>query len=375
MQSEFSLAPELIYLNHAGVAPWPRRTTEAVKAFAEENARWGAWQYSRWIEIESELRERLRALINAPSATDIALLKNTSEALSMVAYGLAWKAGDNLIITNQEFPSNRIVWESLRSLGVEVRVADLDSVEIPETAIIALADEHTRLISISSVQYASGLRMDLHTVGEFCGAENILFCVDAIQSLGAIPFDVQTLNADFVMADGHKWMLGPEGLALFYCRPDLREQLRLTQYGWHMVEDSGNYDKLDWAPAHSARRFECGSPNMLGIHGLNASLSLLQELGMETVAATVLDNAQYLIQGIRANPDLELLTPQDPRRHAGIVTFRHRHADSRTLWRDLLERQVICACRGGGIRFSGHFYNTPQELDRALEWAIRLAGS
>jgi selenocysteine lyase/cysteine desulfurase len=112
---------------------------------------------------------------------------------------------------------------------------------------------------------------------------------------------------------------------------------------------------------------------MLGIHGLNASLSLLQEVGVEKVATAVLDNAQYLIQGIRANPDLELLTPQDPLRHAGIVTFRHRHADSRALWRGLLERQVICACRGGGIRFSGHFYNTPQELERALEWAIRLA--
>lgn len=373
MRNEFALNPDVIYLNHAGVAPWPRRTAEAIKNFAEENVQYGARYYSRWTEVESELRERLRALINAPSATDIALLKNTSEALSVVAYGLNWKAGDNLIITNQEFPSNRIVWESLHSLGVEVRIADLGSDDVPEATITSFADARTRLISVSSVQYASGLRMDLPTLGEFCADRDILFCVDAIQSLGAIPFDVQAINADFVMADGHKWMLGPEGLALFYCRPELRERLRLTQYGWHMAEDCGNFDTPYWTPAHSARRFECGSPNMLGIHGLNASLSLLQEVGIDTVANQVMANARQLMESVEADANLELLTPRNPGRHAGIVTFRHRGVDSRTLWRTLLERRVICAHRGGGIRFSTHFYNTPEELNRALELVTQMS--
>lgn len=373
MHNEFALDRSVIYLNHAGVAPWPRRTAEAVKSFAEENARWGALHYPRWIEVETELRGRLRTLINASSIADIALLKNTSEALSVVAYGLNWTTGDNLIITDQEFPSNRIVWESLRPRGVEVRTAELGSEKVPEAAITSLADEHTRLISVSAVQYASGLRMDLQMLGAFCARQDIFLCVDAIQSLGAIPFDVQAIKADFVMADGHKWMLGPEGVALFYCHPELRERLRLTQYGWHMVEDCGNYDTLDWTPARSARRFECGSPNMVGIHGLNASLSLLQEIGMDRVAGQVLANARQLIGYIEADPDLELLTPRHPERHAGIVTFRHRSADSRTLWRALLERQVICAHRGGGIRFSTHFYNTPEELAKAIELVTRLS--
>jgi len=372
MVTEFTLNSELIYLNHAAVAPWPRRAAVAVKAFAEENARYGALHYPAWLATEAELRERLRALINAPSAADIALLKNTSEGLSLVAYGLDWQVGDNLIITDQEFPSNRLVWESLQPLGVQVRKAALSDHATPETAIMKLADPRTRLISVSAVQYASGLRMDLETLGEFCAEGDILFCVDAIQMLGALPFDAQAVRADFVVADGHKWMLGPEGLALFYCRPERREALRLTQYGWHMVEDWGNYEAQTWAPARSARRFECGSPNMLGVHALAASLSLLQEVGITTVARQILANTAHLIRRITTHPDLDLITPVEPTRHAGIVSFRHRQADNKVLWQSLKEQGVICAYRSGGIRFSPHYYNTFEQLDRAMDWVAQL---
>jgi cysteine desulfurase/selenocysteine lyase len=365
---EFPQDDAIIYLNHAAVAPWPVRTARAVRAFAEENLRRGAADYPRWLKIERNLRGRLQRLIQAASVDDIALVKNTSEGLSLIAYGLDWRAGDNIIISNQEFPSNRIVWESLRTQGVEVRKAVLTGHASPEEAVMALADARTRLLALSSVQYGTGLAMDLPTLGAFCRQQGILFCVDAIQSLGALRFDARASHADFVVADGHKWMLGPEGLAVFYATPEARDRLRLSQYGWHMVRHAGDFDRVEWEVAQSARRFEPGSPNTLGIHALNASLSLLEEVGMERVEAAVLANAAYLIECIGSNSDLELITPAEANRHAGIVTFSHRHADHAVLFRHLTAHGVVCAMRGGGIRFSPHFYTSREKMNRATVW-------
>jgi cysteine desulfurase/selenocysteine lyase len=367
LQAEFPVANSCIYLNHAAVAPWPRRTEVAVTRFAAENVLEGARHYARWTETERLVRQQLVRLINAPSPDDIALLKNTSEALSFVAHGFPWRAGDNVIISDEEFPSNRIVWESLRDLGVTVRRITLRDQTDPETALLAAADRQTRLLSISSVQYASGLRLDLAHLGEGCRARGIAFCVDAIQGLGATLHDVQAMQVDFLMADAHKWLLGPEGIAVFYCRPEWRERLRLTEFGWHMVEDSGNYERHDWRPALSARRFECGSPNMLGIHALSASLSLLFEVGIAAIERRILERARYLLEAIQARPELELLTSPVLGRFAGIVTLRPRHAESQTLWRYMMEQNVICAPRGGGVRFSPHFYIPVQQLEQAMK--------
>jgi cysteine desulfurase / selenocysteine lyase len=364
---EFPQRDDLIYLNHAAVAPWPLRTAQAVQRFANENVAEGALHYPAWTETERHLREQLRELLNAPSAADIALLKNTSEALSVVAHGLQWQPGDIIVTTHQEFPSNRIVWESLRAQGVEVRLADLDSAASPEDAIIELAAPRTRLIAVSSVQYATGLRMDLARLGGWCREHEVLFCVDAIQSVGAVRFDVQAVHADFAMADGHKWMLGPEGLAVFYCRGELRERLQLRQYGWHMVEHMGDYDRMDWSVARSARRFECGSPNMLGIHALHASLSLLLETGIERVERELLARTGYLMERIGATPGLELVTCAGPGRYAGIVNFRPTGSAPAAVHRHLAAHGIVCAVRAGGVRFSPHFYTPYQALERACE--------
>ncbi len=369
--NEFALSEDVIYLNHAAVSPWPVRTADAVKRFADENASVGSRNYMEWLGVEQDLREKLRALVNAESTDDISLLKNTSEALSVVAYGLDWQAGDNVVISNEEFPSNRVVWQSLARFGVEVREADLRSGASPEDALITLTDERTRVLSISSVQYASGLRMDLETLGTFCRAEGILFCVDAIQSLGALQFDVQANLADFVMADGHKWMLGPEGLAVFYCRPQLRERLRLNQYGWHMVEDHLAFDRRDWQPASSARRFECGSPNMLGIFALHASLSLLEEIGMVDVERQVCENAAFIMDFVARHDGLDLITLDEPGRYGGIVTFRPQFVSAEQLYGELTRAGVVCALRGGGVRFSPHFYTPQTVMEKALLYAVQ----
>ena len=367
INQEFNLKQDLIYLNHAAVSPWPVRTARAVQKFAEDNMIEGSLQYPEWLKKESELRRQARLILNAPSVNDIALLKNTSEALSVVAYGLDWKQGDNIVSSNQEFPSNRIVWESLASKGVEFREADLNTTNSPEDALFSLVDEKTKLITISSVQFGTGLRMDLKQIGHFCREKAILFCVDAIQSLGAIQFDVQEINADFVMADGHKWMLGPEGLAIFYSKPEARDHLNLNQFGWHMVKTQGDFDIRDWEPALTSRRFECGSPNMLGIHALNASLSLLLEIGIENIEKEVIRRSEYIIEKLSANNKLVLITSGSKKRYAGIVTFQINNFDNEGLFQYLIDNNIFCALRGGGIRLSPHFYTPISQLEQTIE--------
>ncbi|MFQ5345713.1 MAG: aminotransferase class V-fold PLP-dependent enzyme [Mariprofundus sp.] len=376
LAEEFPLRSDLVYLNHAAVGVWPRRTAGAVKAFAEENMRQGAADYPQWMKVERELRGRLKGLIGAASADDIALVKNTSEALSLIAYGLDWQPGDNIVSSNQEFPSNRIVWESLQNQGVELRLADISD-DHPESALISICDERTRLLTISSVQNGTGLRMDLDRLGRFCRDQGVLFCVDAIQSLGALQFDVEACRADFVVADGHKWMLGPEGLAVFYSRPEVREQLKLLQYGWHMVQRAGDFDATPWQPAVAARRFEPGSPNMLGIHALNASLSLLEDIGMAKIESELLSRSETLMRWVEEeNDDLVLMTPTGRGHYAGIVTFRHRNLDAAghaALYRQLMKSGIVCANRAGGIRLSPHFYTDVDVFMR--HWAQVIRGS
>lgn len=366
---EFALADELIYLNHAAVGPWPKRTRDAVVQFAEQNFRYGSHFYPDWLQKETELRRQFQLLLNAPSADDIALVKNTSEALSFVAYGLSWQAGDNIVSSNEEFPSNRLPWQSLADQGVEFRQADLSSAATPEDALFALVDDCTRLLTISSIQFASGIRMDLERIGEFCRQRGILFCIDAIQSLGGVEFDVQAYKADFVMADGHKWMFGPEGLGVFYTSPESRDKLKLTQFGWHMMKDIHNYENKPWEMHPSARRFECGSPNMLGIQALSASLSLLLEIGMASIESQVIERADYLKSAIDAREELILLSQRQNQLKSGIVIFKHKTIANDVLYRHLQQHGVVCAPRGGGIRFSPHFYNTFEEIERAVDFA------
>jgi selenocysteine lyase/cysteine desulfurase len=279
-----------------------------------------------------------------------------------------WSSGDQVIISNQEFPSNRIVWQSLRPLGVEVVEVNISDTDEPETAIIRGINPRTRLVSLSSVQYSSGLALDLALVGAACRDHGVAFCVDAIQSLGVKPFDVQDCQADFIVADGHKWMLGPEGLALFYCNQAWLDRLSLRQFGWHMVDAMGDYARTDWQPARSARRFECGSPNMLGIHALHASLGLLLATGIPDIFQQVSKKVSYLIETMSDNGCI-ILSEKRPQRRAGIVTFKRPGIDTGALYQHLQANGVICALRGGGIRFSPHFYTPQQILERALSLA------
>jgi selenocysteine lyase/cysteine desulfurase len=366
IREEFPQADDIVYLNHAGVAPLPASTARAIAAFAQDCARVGAARYAEWMAREQRVREQLAAFINAPSPADIALLKNTSEALSVVAEGLDWRWGDNVVGADEEFPSNRMPWEAQARLGVAWRGVPLQGPD-PEAALMHACDERTRVLAVSSVQYGSGLRLHLEKLGRFCRERGILFCVDAIQSLGAIRFDVEACRADFVAADAHKWLLGPEGIALFYTRESVRPRLALRQFGWHMANNAGDFDAREWRPAGDGRRFECGSPNTLGIYALSASLELFARVGMENVEQAVLETSGRLIAELEGIPGVAVLTPKDPGRRAGIVTFRVEGRAPGELQKALADRGVVCAARGGGVRFSPHFYTGRERIDRAIE--------
>ncbi len=376
MKSHFQLDKNIIHLNHAAVAPWPVLTRDAVIAFAEENSAIGSQNYGQWMQTEQQLKQKLATLINAHSTDEIAILKNTSEGLSLIAQGLTFAAGDNIVVPAEEFPSNKIVWQALESQGVEIRLIPIQDNDTPEMALIDAIDNKTRLLSCSSVQFARGLRLNVNRIGQACRDNNTLFCVDAIQSLGAITFDAQACFADFVVADGHKWMCGPEGTALFYCRKKRQSELKLRQHGWHMLKNAFDFShKNDDAEAQSidqriidnAQRFESGSPNMMGITALNASLGLLLEIGIDNIQAMVLDNSSYLIDRLRALPEIKILSSTEAGRVAGIVTFQKTGIDNEALYQHLQDNDVICAFRGDGVRFSPHFHTAKQDIDRALD--------
>ncbi len=360
-------------MNHAAMAPWPTLVSEAVQSFAEENARIGARDYDTWMQRENDCRERFARLLNA-QADDIALLKNTTEGLSVVAQGLPWKAGDNIVIPDCEFPSNRLPWVQLESLGVAVRSVAIH-VNDPEQALQAACDENTRLLAVSAVQYADGLRLHLDKLGRFCQANQVLFCVDAIQQVGMLPLDVQACHIDFLSADAHKWMLGPEGLAVFYTHPDVREQLTLTQSGWRQMDNPFQFHRNSWEPSKTGRRFEAGSPNMLGIVATHAALGMLLEIGMDTVAQRAMANGDYLRNQLSQRDNIELLGNTAPERCSAIVNFRPLGVLPAALYRDLRKVDVITALRGEGLRLSPHFYQSTALLDTALQHIDEILAS
>ena len=366
---QFPVNQQCFYLNHAAVAPWPRCTSDAVQRFAEENCQTGAKGYLTWLKKEQQLRTKLAKLVGSHNQECVALVKNTSEALSFVAYGLDWQAGDIIVISDDEFPSNRIAWESLaQKFGVIIQQVHINA-ENPEAEILEAINSATlkpKLISVSAVQYASGIKLDLAKLGNACKENDVLFCVDAIQAVGAMEFKCDEWHIDFAMADGHKWMLGPEGLGFFFVKQQHIKKLNLYQYGWHMIKGAGDFSIKDWQPADTAQRFECGSPNMLAGYALEASTDLLLTVGLDNVARAIEDNHAFLQQQLQAL-GAEILSPLNSQQRAGIITFKFEGVDSAWLYQQLMNKDVVCANRGGGVRFSPHFHTTKECMEGAIK--------
>ena len=372
LPAEFPQEPGLCYLNHAAVGPWPRRTVQVVASFAQQNMTRGATDYPAWTKVERRLRERLARLINAASSDDIALVQNTSVGLSIVSQGLDWRAGDEVVGLAGDFCSNSMVWQALTDRGVRYHPVDALAAPDPEGALIAALSSKTRVLAVSTVHFATGYRFDMQRLSDACRARAVLLSVDGIQSLGAIGFDLDQVPADVVACGGHKWLLSPEGQGFLYCRPELREQLELHQFGWAMREAPYDFESEGWSPASTARRFEAGTPNMIGIHALDASLEMFEEVGIRSVEERLAANLAFLESALLDLPDVEIVSPRDPARRAGILTFRHSRIAGARLHSALMQERVICAARAGGVRLAPHFYTPRTVLEAALERVRRI---
>ncbi len=358
---EFPVMKKFIYLDHAGVAPLSLKVKTAIELFLKEAAEGGAFHYPKWAQQVVETRRACARLINAES-NEIAFVKSTSHGLSLVANGLDWRPGDNLLVYEKEFPSNLYPWLNLKTRGVEVRIIPSCDNRIRLGDIERLIDARTRLIAISSVQFVNGFRIDLKQLGELCKAHNVLLCVDAIQSLGILPMDVREYGIDFLSADAHKWLLGPEGIGVFYCRKGLAEQLAPPLVGWKSVKNEFAFEQIALDLKTDALRFEEGSQNVMGIVGLGAALDLLFEVGIGTIEKQVLDRGDQIIHDAETR-GFTVLTPKDRQARGGNVTFFGKFDP--VLMKDALGKKgIMVNSRGGGLRVSPHFYNDAADIAR-----------
>ena len=359
LAGEFRISAGVSYLDHAALSPLPRSVKCAVEAFHDRRMRRGA-DFAAWWEQVERVRAMTAGKINA-AADEIAFTANASMGINLAAAAMPLEAGDNVVITDEEFPSNVYPWMNLRSRGVELRYVHCgDGEEIDRFK--EQIDGRTRAVSVSWVTSGTGRRIDIQAVGELCRANGIYFIVDAMQGLGVLPLDVQALQADFVVSGFFKWMFGPDGIAFIYIRRGILDELQLPYVGWAGMKNRFSYDSYDFMPSGSARRFETGNLNFSAICGVETAVSLVQ--GLEpAVQERVLANTAYLREGLSGIRPVTLLSPRESARTAGITLFTTACDDA--VMRELRAQQVVVNYRSG-IRVSPHFYTSTEQIDRLL---------
>ena len=360
-RTEFPVRERLIYLNHAGVAPLCRRSADAMKHLADDALNFGSFHYGEWLETYDGLRRAAARLVNCGTG-EIAIVKNTSEGIATIANGIAWRAGDRIVAFREEFPANFFPWKKLEARGVCI---DWLSIDDPLDRIDQAA-RGARLLSISFVQYLGGRRADLEAIGEICRRHGCLYMVDAIQGLGAFPLDVRRAGIHALAADGHKWLLGPEGCGILYISQEIQNQVDPVEFGWTNVAGYNDYASRDMALRPDAGRYECGTLNTIGCYGLRAAIEFLLEIGVENVAPVVQALGDRVAEGVRRK-GYEVLGERTPATGAGIVSFRKPGVEAAHIVRHLKSRNIIAAPRQGWVRVSPHFYISPEDIDRMLE--------
>jgi cysteine desulfurase / selenocysteine lyase len=359
-RDQFPVTKRLVYLNHAAVTPLCLRAADAMRNLAEDALEFGSEHYQKWMETYDGLRGSTARLINATPA-EIAIVKNTSEGIATVAAGISWKPGDVVVAFEEEFPANFYPWKRLEASGVEVRwlsiFNDLDHIDA--------ACKGARMLAISYVQYLSGYRVDLEAIGEICRRHGCFFLVDAIQGLGAFPIDVRAAKIDALAADGHKWLLGPEGCGVLYVRQDVQDEIEPVEFGWTNVAKYYDYASRDMALRPDAGRYECGTLNTIGCYGLRASIEFLLDVGIENTGPAIQALGDRIWEGVTAL-GFETLGRRSPETGAGIVSYRKSGVESHSIVRKLRDASIITAPRQGWVRCAPHFYIAPEEIDRML---------
>ncbi len=332
-----------------------------MKWLADDCLNFGSLHYDQWLGAYEGLRRSAAKLIHC-TPKEISIVKNTSEGISMVATGLKWRAGDKVVAFREEFPANIFPWQRLESQGVEIRwLSIFDSLDCIDAAC-----RGARLLAVSFVQYLSGFRSDLDALGEICARHGVFFFVDAIQGLGVFPLDVRHARIHALAADGHKWLLGPEGCGILFISQEFMDAIEPVEFGWTNVAAFADYASRDLTLRPDAGRYECGTLNTAGCFGLRAALEFLQEVGIEKVSAAVQALGDQLAGGLLAR-GYEISRPREPGSGSGIVSFRKADLAAQLIVRKLKDLGFIVAPRQGWVRVSPHFYISPNEIDRFVE--------
>ncbi len=362
----FPVTRNYVYLNHAAVAPISIPVYESIDRYTRELLECGLANYRKWSGEISRVREAAAKFIGA-QPDEIAFAPNTSSGLAIIANGIEWQEGDNVVLADCEFPANVIPWQRIsRDNGIEIRRARERDGRLETEEILGLIDQKTRVVSLSFVEYASGFRNDLATIGRRVRESDAIFVVDAIQGLGALALDVKACSIDALSADAHKFLLGPDGCALFYVSKRIFDRIRPTLVGWMSVEhpfDFGNADQ-PWSP--SAKRFEPGALNTAGVLALGAAIELFDQVGKQLIEAYLIELGDYLCERV-VEKGYQVISSRRDGEKSAVICLRHDRYPAEKLYEHLEERRIITTHRAGRLRISPHFYNVRSEIDQLVE--------
>lgn len=367
LRALFPITERAVYLNHAAVAPPPLPVTRAVEAQIEDVARNGSLNYRSWVAVRERARRLAAEMIGARSE-QIAFMRNTSDALSTVANGLRWREGENVVTFRGEFPSNIYPWLRLRdAFGVEVRMCEERQGRIDLEELTGLIDAKTRVVAISQVQFASGFRADLERIGRAARRVDALFVVDVIQAMGVVPTNVEAELIDVAAGACHKWLLVPEGLGLLYLSERARERIEPTLVGWMSVPSPEDYGNFEQGWKRGALAWETGTAATALIHGLEASLRLLTETGVERIAAHLNELTDALCESLTGR-DYEIVSSRREGEKSQIVCIRHQSNSWKplALYAHLKKQNIIVAPRADRLRIAPHLYNTLEEIEQLV---------
>lgn len=369
-RAHFPIVKRWAFFDHAAVAPVPDRAVEALEEYGRRMAENGIADVWFWADRVAHVRRLAAQLVNAPAAEDVCFVPNTTTGIGLVAEGFPWKPGDNVVLAAEEYPSNQYPWLNLKKRGVEVRTVPSRGSRVEIDDVRAAMDSRTRVLTASFVQYASGFRADLDALGALCRERNVFFFVDAIQGLGVFPLDVQKTPIDALAADGHKWLLAPEGAGIAYVRREWVERLHPVGVGAHSVARPFDYGTIHFDLKPHAGRYEGGALNLPGVTALGESLNLLLGAGIENVSARVLQLTDYLCEKA-PSAGLEVFSSRRPGDGSGIVSLTRPGVPQKDVMKRCRDAGVVVNVRGGRLRVSPHAYNTEDEIDRFLD-VVRL---
>ena len=367
----FPVTRHNIYFNHASSGPLPSPVARSIHEYVDDYRDFGGIHKERWEEYERGAHRRLASLIHARSE-QIALTASTGDSLTHIAQGLQWQEGDTIISAEGEFPTNIYPWLNLQAQGVKLHIIPTRNARIVPEDVFAAIDEHTKLVSLSLVEFATGYRNDITTIVAYCHERGILCGIDAMQALGALDIDVQALSVDFMAAAAHKWLLGPQVCGILYVADSLLTKLATPRRGWFSVEQPFDFFNLTQPLKRGAGRFESSKPNSLAIIGVDAALGVFESIdgGLQAVEARILGITQHAIAGLE-RLGYPIVSPQGQGERSGLVCFQPQpERQEQTVGQivDVLaNRRIYVAARGDVVRVSPHFYNTLAEIDVLLE--------